>query len=91
MDLTTGPFWSKLFHMKDRSFVPALLTEMRLRRLISIRQLAKVIGGSRNYIQLLERGKYTPSELYLRKLARGLQCSVDDLTRPEIESARSAA
>lgn len=91
MGLTTGLFWSKLVHMKDRPFVPALLTEMRLRRLMNLRELSDATGVSYNYVKLLERGVHEPSDLYIAKLAHGLQCSVNDLTRPTIENARAAA
>lgn len=42
-------------------------------------QLSKLSNVSRSYISELEHGKYAPSIIVLKKLAKALNCSVSEL------------
>ena len=58
--------------------MPLRLEQIRRSRKMSQLQLAKKSGVSRTYISELESGKYNPSKT-LCKLAKALDCSLDDL------------
>jgi transcriptional regulator with XRE-family HTH domain len=66
------------------------LRDARVRRLLSIRQLAKLAGVSPNTIQLLESGQRRASYLTMRKVANALNVEPNEITEfaAAIEAAR---
>lgn len=62
--------------------------KVRQRRLLADRtqeDLAKGVGVTRQTIIAIEKGNYTPSVLLALRLARILECSVEDLFYEESE------
>ncbi len=58
------------------------MNKVRQRRLLADRtqeDLAKGVGVTRQTIIAIEKGNYTPSVLLALRLARILECSVEDL------------
>ena len=55
------------------------LAEKRRSNLISKRRLHQITGLSRSYLTEMEKGKKNPSLLTMCKLAKALNCTVDDL------------
>lgn len=53
-------------------------------------ELAARVGVSRQTINYLEQGRYTPSVLLALKLARALECRVEDLFALEDDDADGA-
>ena len=63
------------------------LREMREKRHLTQEALASLVGVGQGYISSLENGLYSPSFEVLIKLARVLQCSLDELVDLEAASA----
>lgn len=59
------------------------LLDLRLKALLTQRELGKAAGCSTSYICELETGRYKPGIASLRALARALDCKVEDLMAPE--------
>ena len=59
------------------------LKNLRAERGLSVADLSKRSGVSRPAIMQLERGENDPQLRTLRKLARGLSCSVSELIERE--------
>jgi transcriptional regulator with XRE-family HTH domain len=68
----------KLTHMAIHSFGEAI-RNLRLKRDLSLRELAKKIEISPPFLSDIELGKRYPSEETLEKLAKALKTSVDEL------------
>ena len=62
------------------AFDPARLADFRKRAGLSQRALARKAGVAQSVIAGLERGKHTPSETSLGKLANALGISPSDLS-----------
>lgn len=55
------------------------LKELRLDRLITQTELAKLSNLSRAYISQIEKGQQKPSELTIRKLAKALDVKPEEI------------
>jgi len=62
------------------------LREVREKRQISIRRLAKTIGVTAAYLSDIELGRRHPSEVVMASLAKALHTSIDDLHRHDPRS-----
>ena len=62
------------------------LRQQRKRRGLTIEQLAEMIGLSKNYVSLIERGQKLPSMATLIKIVNSLHISADVLLCDEVES-----
>ena len=60
--------------------------QQRKRRGLTIEQLAEMIGLSKNYVSLIERGQKLPSMATLIKIVNSLHISADVLLCDEVES-----
>lgn len=57
-----------------------VLKEKRIRKNIKQNELAKMVGVSREYIRLLEKGiAKNPNNELMRKIANVLECSIEEL------------
>lgn len=59
--------------------VESHVREHRLRRGLTQEELAHSVGVSRQSINSIERGRYTPSLPLALRFARVFECSTDDL------------
>lgn len=57
------------------------LRDLRERAGLSMEELAKAVGVSRQSLFAWETGKAWPSSMYLQPMARALGCTVEDLFR----------
>lgn len=57
------------------------LREIRLKKKMSQGDVAEKLGVHRSYISELERGKRNPSLLTIKKIAKALEVSVDELIK----------
>lgn len=62
------------------------LRQQRKKRGLTIEQLAEMIGLSKNYVSLMERGRKLPSMATLIKIVNSLHISADVLLCDEVES-----
>lgn len=53
---------------------------------MSQQQLADFVGCSRQTINVLEKNKYSPSFVLIKKISIVLNCSIDDLIQVEFEN-----
>jgi transcriptional regulator with XRE-family HTH domain len=63
-----------------QAFVASRLEELGL----NPAELARLTGDSPKQISVLMNGKTTPSSAFARRVARALQCSLDELLNNEI-------
>jgi putative transcriptional regulator len=56
-----------------------LVKEFRVRKGYTQEELADVLGVSRQSINAIERGRYTPSLPLALKFARAFSCSIEEL------------
>lgn len=68
--------------MKAENLVNTLRVQ-RAKHELTQEQLADLVGVSRKTINTVERGIFVPSTLLALKLARALDCSVEELFRIE--------
>lgn len=61
------------------------LRQQRKKRGLTIEQLAEMIGLSKNYVSLIERGRKLPSMATLIKIVNSLHISADVLLCDEVE------
>lgn len=67
--------------MHGRRFVPARLIARRVDHDLTTEQLSARSGISERHIRRLETGERTrPSDLTVAKLARSLDCTIEDLS-----------
>ena len=59
--------------------VRSRIKEQRLRRGLTQEELARSVGVSRQSINSIERGRYTPSLALALKFARVFDCPTDEL------------
>ncbi|APH12603.1 MAG: helix-turn-helix transcriptional regulator [Dehalococcoides mccartyi] len=55
------------------------LKELRLDRLITQTELAKLANLSRAYISQIEKGQQKPSELTIRKISKALEINPEEI------------
>ena len=65
------------------------LREMREKRGMTQVSLATAVGVAQGYISALENGLYSPSFEILIKLAKALNCSLDELVDMDSEASAS--
>lgn len=73
--------------MRDRTFVPGLLTELRAKSGLTKKALAERSRLSYHFVKLLEAGVHQPSDLSAAKLASALNCHPHDFSYPKQERA----
>ena len=66
------------------------LREIRKSRKLSQVALAKLVDTDQGYVSDLESGKRTPSLAFLIRLARALECSLDDLVDMDAVTASAS-
>lgn len=66
------------------------LRQQRQQRGLTMEQLAEMVGLSKNYISLIERGQKMPSTTTLVKIVNTLHISADVLLCDEVVSVNSA-
>lgn len=55
------------------------LKTLREKRLLTQRELAKLVGVHHTYICHLERGRRQPSFAVAKRIAQALRCAIDDV------------
>jgi putative transcriptional regulator len=65
------------------------IKELRARYDLTQDDLAKMVGVRRETILYLEKGKYNPSLLLARQIAKALKTTIDDLFIFEDEKAQN--
>lgn len=68
-------------HTAPRKTNDSAIARLRMERGLTQAQLAEMIGCPRQTIARWETGVRTPNLSYLTRLARALECSIDDFVQ----------
>lgn len=79
--------------MRHRTVTGSAFREIRLKRKLTVPQLAALANVSASYIKYIEAGRCQPSDPYAQVLAEALSCSVNKFSvlKASAKPARRAA